>query len=107
VIELEHQLEQRFPDWFRGARARLARPLLRGIRRIARLDEIDAFLARHGHQQGLALVEAARFLAFGVDPDFNNAVDGLVELDLARIRPRKRERYLDGAMPRLGKTEAA
>jgi len=59
MIELERQLEQRFPDWFRGARARLARPLLRGIRRITRLDEIDAFLARHGHQQGLALVEAA------------------------------------------------
>ena len=36
----------------------------------------------------------ARFLAFGVDPDFNNSVDGLVELDLARVRPRKRERYL-------------
>lgn len=39
----------------------------------------------------------ARFLAFGVDPDFNNAVDGLIELDLARIRPRKRERYLADA----------
>jgi putative hemolysin len=36
----------------------------------------------------------ARFLAFGVDPDFNNAVDGLIEVDLARIRPKKRERYL-------------
>jgi len=36
----------------------------------------------------------ARFLAFGVDPKFNNAVDGLIEVDLARIRPKKRERYL-------------
>lgn len=35
-----------------------------------------------------------RFLAFGVDPDFGNAVDGLIEVDLAAIRPRKRERYL-------------
>ncbi|KFN43537.1 lysophospholipid acyltransferase family protein [Arenimonas oryziterrae] len=38
----------------------------------------------------------ARFLAFGVDPAFNNAVDGLIEVDLARIRPRKRDRYLGG-----------
>lgn len=36
----------------------------------------------------------ARFLAFGVDPDFNNAVDGLIEVDLHRVRPKKRERYL-------------
>ena len=38
----------------------------------------------------------ARFLAFGVDPDFNNAVDGLIEVDLHRVRPKKRERYLQG-----------
>lgn len=36
----------------------------------------------------------ARFLAFGVDPDFSNAVDGLVELDLHRLRRHKRKRYL-------------
>ena len=36
----------------------------------------------------------ARFLAFGVDPAFNHSVDGLIEVDLARIRARKRERYL-------------
>lgn len=36
----------------------------------------------------------ARFLAFGVDPDFNDSVDGLIELDLSRIRPQKRQRYI-------------
>lgn len=36
----------------------------------------------------------ARFLAFGVDPDFSDAIDGLVEIDLQRIHPRKRRRYL-------------
>jgi hypothetical protein len=41
----------------------------------------------------------ARFLAFGVDPDFNHSVDGLIELDLSRVRPRKRERYLAGPAP--------
>ncbi len=35
-----------------------------------------------------------RFLAFGVDRQFNNAVDGLIELDLERMQPRKRDRYL-------------
>ncbi len=49
----------------------------------------------------------ARFLAFGVDPDFNNAVDGLVELDLTRIRPRKRQRYLGDVPAALPRTEAA
>ena len=49
----------------------------------------------------------ARFLAFGVDPDFSNSVDGLIELDLARVRPRKRERYLEAGMPAIAATEAA
>ncbi|NUS38439.1 MAG: GNAT family N-acetyltransferase [Lysobacter sp.] len=36
----------------------------------------------------------ARFLAFGVDPDFGDSIDGLIEVDLARMEPRKRRRYL-------------
>lgn len=36
----------------------------------------------------------ARFLAFGVDADFAGCVDGLIELDLARMQARKRQRYL-------------
>jgi putative hemolysin len=36
----------------------------------------------------------ARFLAFGVDPDFSDSVDGLIEVDLHRLRAKKRERYL-------------
>jgi len=39
----------------------------------------------------------ARFLAFGVDPAFSDAVDGLIEVDLQLLRPKKRERYLGGA----------
>lgn len=39
----------------------------------------------------------ARFLAFGVDPAFSDAVDGLIEVDLQQVRPRKRERYLTPA----------
>lgn len=36
----------------------------------------------------------ARFLAFGVDPDFSDSIDGLIEVDLQRMRPHKRRRYL-------------
>lgn len=39
----------------------------------------------------------ARFLAFGVDPDFSDSIDGLIELDLQAIRPNKRKRYLRDA----------
>lgn len=49
----------------------------------------------------------ARFLAFGVDPDFSNTVDGLVEVDLSRLRPRKRERYLSAVPAALAGPEAA
>ncbi len=39
----------------------------------------------------------ARFLAFGVDPDFSDSIDGLIEVDLQAIRPKKRKRYLRDA----------
>jgi putative hemolysin len=38
----------------------------------------------------------ARFLAFGVDPDFGDSVDGLIEVDIQLMAPRKRRRYLAG-----------
>lgn len=41
--------------------------------------------------------DGVRFLAFGVDPAFGGCVDGLVRLDLTRLRPAKRSRYLGGA----------
>ncbi|WP_170113216.1 GNAT family N-acyltransferase [Ahniella affigens] len=34
------------------------------------------------------------FLAFSTDPDFADAVDGLVWVDLAQMSPKKRQRYL-------------
>ena len=42
--------------------------------------------------------EGVRFLGFGIDPAFGGCVDGLVQLDLAHLRPAKRARYLDRAM---------
>ncbi len=39
-------------------------------------------------------VGGTRFLAFNVDPAFGDCVDGLVLVDLLRLKPGKRERYL-------------
>ena len=63
---------------------------------------LRANLAAHGatvpvlYKQYTELCEpgGARFLAFGVDPDFSDSIDGLIEVDLARIAPKKRQRYL-------------
>lgn len=38
--------------------------------------------------------DGVRFLAFGVDPAFGHCVDGLIRLDLDRLKPAKRARYL-------------
>jgi hypothetical protein len=40
-----------------------------------------------------------QFLSFGVDPAFSNAVDGLILLDLAQLKAKKRERYLGSSTP--------
>lgn len=70
MIQLEQRLQQRFPHWFRGRRALLAKPLLRGIAHWSRLDEIDAFLADNRHLRGFAFVAAAmRHLGTGYDVD--------------------------------------
>ena len=39
----------------------------------------------------------ARMLAFGVDPDFANCVDGLIEIDLKKIKRTKFQRYIEGS----------
>lgn len=65
-------------------------------------DSLKAALARLGasvpmlYKQYTELCEpgGARFLAFGVDPDFSGSIDGLIEVDLECVRPRKRQRYL-------------
>lgn len=49
----------------------------------------------------------ARFLAFGVDPDFANCVDGLIEVDLQRIKPKKFQRYIAGDTPAIPSREEA
>ena len=52
-------MQQRYPDWFRGRRARVAVPLLRQVARWSWFDAIDGFLATHGHLRGFEFVAAA------------------------------------------------
>jgi putative hemolysin len=51
------------------------------------------------YRQYVDLVEpdGVQFLDFGEDPGFSGCVDGLVMLDLARLKPAKRARYLGKA----------
>jgi len=56
--ELEQRLQQRYPDWFRGRRGQLARPLLRSVGRWSRLDRIEAFLRRNANVRGFDFVAA-------------------------------------------------
>jgi hypothetical protein len=38
--------------------------------------------------------DGVRFAGFNVDPDFSNCIDGLVIVDLVRLKPKKRDRYI-------------
>ncbi len=42
----------------------------------------------------LCEADGVKFLAFGIDPDFNDCVDGLVMVDLNKLKEKKRKRYL-------------
>ena len=56
---LERQIAERFPRWFRGRRAVLARPLLRGLGRWSKLEAARSFLAGHAHLRGFDFLDAA------------------------------------------------
>jgi len=43
----------------------------------------------------VAEVGAVRFMDFGVDADFGYCLDGLVVVDVSRLKPEKRRRYLE------------
>lgn len=61
-----------------------------------RLDEGGAALpVLYRQYVELCEPDGVRFLDFGVDPAFGNCVDGLIRVDLARLKPAKRARYLD------------
>lgn len=43
----------------------------------------------------LCIDNGCRFVAFNVDPDFNNCIDSLVQVDVDKITPKKRQRYIE------------
>lgn len=38
--------------------------------------------------------KGCQFIAFNIDPDFNHCIDSLIIVDLAKIKPHKRKRYI-------------
>ncbi|MGC3973217.1 MAG: GNAT family N-acetyltransferase [Nitrospira sp.] len=73
----------------------------------ANLDSIGASLPML-YKQYTELCEpgGARFLAFGIDPDFGDSVDGLIEVDMQRLLPKKRQRYIERNLARIAAQEA-
>ena len=37
----------------------------------------------------------ARFCGFNIDENFRHCIDGLVVVDLAQVKPKKRARYIE------------
>lgn len=66
-----------------------------------RLDALGATIPML-YKQYTELCEpgGTQFLSFGVDPAFNDAIDGLILVDLSRVKAKKRERYIDCGMSR-------
>jgi len=63
MLQIEARASERWPHWFKGINARIARPLLRGFSAFTRLDAIEQFLEQHPHLSGLEFVEGLmRFL---------------------------------------------
>ena len=70
-----------------------------------KVDEVKALKARLDHlgcaiptlyKQYSELCEpgGVQFMDFGIDPDFNHCIDGLVWVDVSRIKAHKRARYI-------------
>lgn len=59
MLKLQERVESRYPQWFAGKRRKLTHSLLRHYTKVARVDQIEAFLAEHAHLKGLALINAA------------------------------------------------
>jgi len=66
-----------------------------GQRLRQQLAELDTTLpVLYRQYVDLCEPDGVRFLDFGLDPGFGHCVDGLVRIDLDRLKPSKRSRYL-------------
>jgi putative hemolysin len=59
MLQVETRLAERYPHWFRGRRAQVARPLLRTLGRWSGLDAVEAFLIANAGVRGFDFVAAA------------------------------------------------
>lgn len=60
-----------------------------------RLEDLGASLpVLYRQYVELCEPDGVRFLDFGVDPGFGHCIDGLIRVDLDRLKPGKRSRYL-------------
>ncbi|MGY3903187.1 lysophospholipid acyltransferase family protein [Aeromonas lusitana] len=65
----------------------------------ARLDNLGcAIPTLYKQYSELCEPGGVQFMDFGIDPDFNHCIDGLVWVDIHRIKPHKRERYIHQQM---------
>ncbi|MFM1680278.1 lysophospholipid acyltransferase family protein [Aeromonas salmonicida] len=61
----------------------------------ARLDNLGcAIPTLYKQYSELCEPGGVQFMDFGIDPDFNHCIDGLVWVDVSRIKPHKRARYI-------------
>ena len=46
----------------------------------------------------LCVDKGCHFIDFNVDPEFNNCIDGLIMVEIDKIAPKKRQRYIDNSL---------
>ena len=56
---IEQEIIRRFPQWFNGPKGKISTAIMRSYGKFCRFDEIERFLANHGHLKGQLLVEQA------------------------------------------------
>jgi putative hemolysin len=47
----------------------------------------------------LCVDNGCHFIGFNIDPDFNNCIDSLIMVEVDKIAPKKRHRYIDTCLP--------
>lgn len=46
----------------------------------------------------LCVDKGCHFIDFNIDPDFNNCIDGLIMVEIDKIAPKKRQRYIESSL---------
>lgn len=72
----------------------------------ARLDNLGcAIPTLYKQYSELCEPGGVQFMDFGIDPDFNHCIDGLVWVDVSRIKPHRRARYIGSHMGDPSRTQ--